>query len=114
MLDKRYAAPPHRERSRGKAVRFVDIGADHRQTEHICQLRVRLMRIVDMLPADRGPRGCDAQVGEREHFDDLSAVEWITNPHTPGAAIFESRNRDVPTRVDEIVAMSMGSQDRLS
>src|SRR5262245_18636155 len=76
-LDQGDAGLAHGKSGGGESVGVADVAGDHGQAYDIGDQPI-VMRIVDMLSADRRPRGGNRAIADREHLDDLMYVERVT------------------------------------
>ena len=65
-----------------------------------------VMRIVDMLPANGGPRGGNTLICDRQDFHIFFAAERITDTNAPGVATFRSRYLDVTASINVEIGKS--------
>ena len=59
-----------------------------------------VMRIVDMLPANCGPRRGNTLIRDRQNFHMFFAVERVTDTDSPGVPTFLSRYLDVTASIN--------------
>src|SRR5947209_16678896 len=58
------------------------------------------MRIIDMLPANRGAGSGDTLIRDRQHLHILSTVEWVTDADAPGIAVVCTRHLNITTSIN--------------
>src|SRR6266567_4349071 len=97
---------PHGESRCCKPVSFVHVGTNDGQTHDILERSIRVMWIVDMLPANCGSRRGNTLIRDRQDFHNFFALERVTDTDAPGLTIFISRNLDVTTGIDVEIAKS--------
>src|SRR3984893_6014780 len=110
MFDEIDSPFDHGKRRRCKPISFVHVGNNNGKAHYMLEGYMWMMRIVDMLPANGGPRGGNTLICDRQDFHIFFAVERVTDTDAPGVATFRSRYLDVTASIDVEIGKSSGFQ----